>query len=623
MRAFGRIWDTGHPRAVRHRGPQAAALPLRRAGQLPRADRGAAGEQRPADRAGDAGRHPLQGRPRARRAAARLERGAGPAPALGPAVVAAHPAGAGARERPAGVRGHLRRARTSSRPRWPSWSRSRSPRSARIQEMGGAMAAVESGYLKSQLVSSHAERRARIESGEEKIVGVNIYETTEPNPLTADLDAAIMTVDPANEARVVAALQRLARHARRAAGRPPRRAGAGAAEGGRGGHRQPDGGHPGVRPRRGHDRRVGRGAARGVRRVPRPDRRLVRAGRGRPPRRAPRWPLVRAQGRPRPPRSWAAGRLRLLVGKPGLDGHSNGAEQIAVRARDAGFEVVYQGIRLTPEQIVAAAVAEDVHCVGLSILSGSHAAAGAGRAGAAARGRRRRHPGDRRRHHPDRGRRAAAGRRRGRGLHPEGLRHHRRSSAASSTRSGKANKLDPSGGPRMTTSTDRSEPSASAPLLPRGPGQQPALPGEGPGPPGRPGLPGPGGRLRPAGQGGARHTIVKSLNKGDWTGKTRVVRVNDWTTTGRTASHHGRRGRRPEPRLHHAAEGAGRPAGRGARPAAHPDREDDGLRGRQDRHRGADRERQGPGERRRDRRRLAARWRPSSSARPTSWPRST
>ena len=65
-------------------------------------------------------------------------------------------------------------------------------------------------------------------------------------------------------------------------------------------------------------------------------------------------------------------RLRLLVGKPGLDGHSNGAEQVAVRARDAGFEVIYQGIRLTPEQIVAAAVAEDVHCVGLSILSGSH-----------------------------------------------------------------------------------------------------------------------------------------------------------------------------------------------------------------------------------------------------------
>ncbi|MEO6411415.1 MAG: cobalamin-dependent protein, partial [Pedococcus sp.] len=64
--------------------------------------------------------------------------------------------------------------------------------------------------------------------------------------------------------------------------------------------------------------------------------------------------------------------LRVLVAKPGLDGHSNGAEQVAVRARDAGFEVVYQGIRLTPEQIVAAAVAEDVHLVGISILSGSH-----------------------------------------------------------------------------------------------------------------------------------------------------------------------------------------------------------------------------------------------------------
>jgi (2R)-ethylmalonyl-CoA mutase len=65
-------------------------------------------------------------------------------------------------------------------------------------------------------------------------------------------------------------------------------------------------------------------------------------------------------------------RVRMLVGKPGLDGHSNGAEQIAVRARDAGFEVVYQGIRLTPAQIVAAAVEEDVHVVGLSVLSGSH-----------------------------------------------------------------------------------------------------------------------------------------------------------------------------------------------------------------------------------------------------------
>jgi (2R)-ethylmalonyl-CoA mutase len=72
-------------------------------------------------------------------------------------------------------------------------------------------------------------------------------------------------------------------------------------------------------------------------------------------------------------RDLGVAKLRFLVGKPGLDGHSNGAEQIAVRARDAGFEVVYQGIRLTPEQIVDAALAEDVHAVGLSVLSGSHA----------------------------------------------------------------------------------------------------------------------------------------------------------------------------------------------------------------------------------------------------------
>jgi (2R)-ethylmalonyl-CoA mutase len=67
-------------------------------------------------------------------------------------------------------------------------------------------------------------------------------------------------------------------------------------------------------------------------------------------------------------------KVRLLVAKPGLDGHSNAAEQVAVRARDAGYEVIYQGIRLTPEEIARAAADEDVHVVGLSILSGSHSA---------------------------------------------------------------------------------------------------------------------------------------------------------------------------------------------------------------------------------------------------------
>jgi (2R)-ethylmalonyl-CoA mutase len=237
----------------------------------------------------------------------------------------------------------------------------------RIEQMGGAMAAVESGYLKSQLVSSHAERRARIESGEEKIVGVNIYETTEPNPLTADLDTAIMTVDPANEARVVAGL-----HEWRAGRDEPRatealaalkKAAAGTAnlmaatvECARAGVTTGEWSWA-LRDVFGEFR-----APTGVSSAPV----AVTAEKGTP------LALVREKVS-RTVGELGAGRLRLLVGKPGLDGHSNGAEQIAVRARDAGFEVVYQGIRLTPEQIVGAALAEDVHCVGLSILSGSHA----------------------------------------------------------------------------------------------------------------------------------------------------------------------------------------------------------------------------------------------------------
>ncbi|MFJ2256842.1 protein meaA [Streptomyces sp. NPDC087844] len=242
----------------------------------------------------------------------------------------------------------------------------------RIEEMGGAMAAVESGYLKSQLVSSHARRRARIESGDEKIVGVNIFESTEPNPLTADLDAAIMTVDPAVEARVTAALQEW-----------------------RDTRYQPPFNHP--RPCKALDRL--KVAAQGTGNLMAATLECARAGVT-----TGEWAgaLREVFGEFRAPtgvssapvavtaeegtamaavrrkveltaRDMGVGKLRFLVGKPGLDGHSNGAEQIAVRARDAGFEVVYQGIRLTPEEIVAAAVAEDVHGVGLSILSGSHA----------------------------------------------------------------------------------------------------------------------------------------------------------------------------------------------------------------------------------------------------------
>ncbi|KOU35632.1 protein meaA [Streptomyces sp. WM6378] len=242
----------------------------------------------------------------------------------------------------------------------------------RIQEMGGALAAVESGYLKSQLVSSHAERRARIEAGDEKIVGVNCYQSTEPSPLTADLDGAIMTVDPAVEARVVASLKNW-----------------------RDTRYQPPFNHP--RPCKALEKL--KEAAQGTGNLMEATLECVRSGvttgewsealrevfgEFRAPTGVSSAPVAvtAEEGTPlalvrekvaRTASDLGSGRLRLLVGKPGLDGHSNGAEQIAVRARDAGFEVVYQGIRLTPEQIVSAALAEDVHCVGLSILSGSHA----------------------------------------------------------------------------------------------------------------------------------------------------------------------------------------------------------------------------------------------------------
>ena len=123
-----------------------------------------------------------------------------------------------------------------------------------------------------------------------------------------------------------------------------------------------------MRPGGGDHRRVVRRAAGDLRGVPRPDRRSSAATAGGEAGEdiAAVRELVRATS------AEIGSRLRLLVGKPGLDGHSNGAEQIAVRARDVGFEVVYQGIRLTAAQLVAAAVQEDVHVVGLSILSGSH-----------------------------------------------------------------------------------------------------------------------------------------------------------------------------------------------------------------------------------------------------------
>ena len=232
---------------------------------------------------------------------------------------------------------------------------------ARVLDMGGAVVAIESGYMKSQLVSSHALRRARVESGEDTIVGVNAYTTTEPSPLGGD--DSIHVVDSAVEAEAQARLEQwrtgrdaaavataLAALAATAATTDNlmeaslacARAGVTTGEWSQvlrdvfGEFRAPTGvsGVMGVAPATDELTAVRNAVA--------------------------------STG------DELGVRLRMLVGKPGLDGHSNGAEQIAVRARDAGFEVVYQGIRLTPEQIVSAAVAEDVDVVGLSILSGSH-----------------------------------------------------------------------------------------------------------------------------------------------------------------------------------------------------------------------------------------------------------
>ena len=230
----------------------------------------------------------------------------------------------------------------------------------RIEEMGGAVAAVESGYMKRQLVDSNTARLEAIERGDQVVVGVNKYLESEPSPLTGGVEA-IMTVSAeaevdqierlkawraARDAKAVAAaLADLKRAAKDGTNIMPAsiacaKAGVTTGEWGWtlrdsfGEYRAPTG--------VGSAMRNDVGGLDGIRAdVDRVSRKLGR-------------------------------RLTFLVGKPGLDGHSNGAEQIAVRARDAGMQVVYQGIRLTPEEIVEAARAQKAHVVGLSILSGSH-----------------------------------------------------------------------------------------------------------------------------------------------------------------------------------------------------------------------------------------------------------
>ncbi|GAA4675265.1 protein meaA [Phytohabitans rumicis] len=233
----------------------------------------------------------------------------------------------------------------------------------KILDLGGVVAAVETGYLKSALVASLAERRRRLEEGTDVVVGVNRFTETEPSPLTASGAEAIEQVDPA--------VERSAADAVRAwrAGRDRS-----AVDNALTLLKEQAAGSENLMPvtldcvRAGVTTGEWAGALREVFGEYRAPTGLSAAG-------ALREDASLSSVRERVSRTardLGTGRLRLLVGKPGLDGHSNGAEQIAVRARDAGFEVVYQGIRLTPGQIVAAAVEEDVDLVGLSVLSGSH-----------------------------------------------------------------------------------------------------------------------------------------------------------------------------------------------------------------------------------------------------------
>jgi ethylmalonyl-CoA mutase len=229
-----------------------------------------------------------------------------------------------------------------------------------ILQLGGAMDAVD--HMKSELVRSNAERLRRIESGEQTVVGVNAYEQATPSPLV-DEEGGILKVDDAAEAEqiarleawrttrddaeVEAALAELREVAATDANLMPasiRCAKAGATTG-----------------EWAQALREVFGEYRGPTGVS--DKALASTGGA---------SLEEGRRRIKAVEETLGRRLKILVGKPGLDGHSNGAEQVAIRARDLGMEVIYEGIRLTPEQIVRAAVDEDVHLVGLSILSGSH-----------------------------------------------------------------------------------------------------------------------------------------------------------------------------------------------------------------------------------------------------------
>jgi len=235
---------------------------------------------------------------------------------------------------------------------------------ARVEELGGTVAAIESGYMKEQLVESAVARFRAIEGGQQTVVGVNRFTETEPSPLLSEAESGFLAPDPKAEAQqvenlrswrdqrdgeaVAAALADLESAAREARNiMEPSIACA----------------HAGVTTGEWGET---------LRRVWGEYRAPTGVGKAAPVTQGDRERLVALRQKVEQVSNRLGRRIKMLVGKPGLDGHSNGAEQIAVRARDAGFEVVYEGIRLTPAQIVGAALEEGVHVIGLSILSGSH-----------------------------------------------------------------------------------------------------------------------------------------------------------------------------------------------------------------------------------------------------------
>jgi (2R)-ethylmalonyl-CoA mutase len=232
-----------------------------------------------------------------------------------------------------------------------------------VLELGGAVAAVD--YMKSELVGSNAQRLRRIESGEQKVIGVNAFTEAEPSPLV-DEEGGILVVNDQAEADQIARLDTWRQRREEAAAITAldrlREAASGddnlmeaSIECAKAG--VTTGEWSGVL-------REIFGEYRGPTGVG--DHALAGATGG--------TSLVEGRERIAAIQERIGRRVKILVGKPGLDGHSNGAEQVALRARDLGMEVIYEGIRLTPDQIVRAAVDEDVHVVGLSILSGSHLA---------------------------------------------------------------------------------------------------------------------------------------------------------------------------------------------------------------------------------------------------------